>query len=404
MKAWMLAFQYLWSRPLAAVLNLLLLTLGLASITVLLLTRAQIDRAFDRDLAGIDLVVGAKGSPLQLILAGVFHLDVPTGNIPVSEVRALERLPLVAQVIPLSLGDSFRGFRVVGTTHAYIEHYQASWASGGPWHQPMEVALGAQVAQRLGLKLGERFVGSHGLGGGGHQHEQHPFTVAGVLRPCTCVLDRLILTDTRSVWQVHDQALTGDTPLDAQDMAALEEDREFTIALLRYRSPLAAVSLPRQVNSQTSMQAAAPAVEITRLLRMVGVGSDVLRAFAVVLLVSAGISVFIALWSAVRERQADLAMLRMLGASPRRLAALMLFEAWWLALLASWAGVGLGHLLTGLIGLLLQDQQSLAVSGWVWEPWEWAVPGMAVLVASLAALLPMWHAYRMDPLRLLHER
>lgn len=404
MKVWALAFQYLWSRPQAAVLNLLLLTLGLASITVLLLTRAQMDRAFERDLAGIDLVVGAKGSPLQLILAGVFHLDVPTGNIPVAEVRALEKQPLVAQVIPLSLGDSFRGFRVVGTTHAYFEHYQAAWASGGPWRQPMEVALGASVAARLGMKVGDRFVGSHGLGEGGHQHEQHPFAVAGVLQSCACVLDRLILTDTRSVWLVHDQALTGDTPLDAQDMAALEEDREFTIALVRYRSPLAAVSLPRLVNSQTSMQAAAPAVEITRLLRMVGVGTDVLRAFAVVLLVSAGISVFIALWAAVRERQADLAMLRMLGAPPWRLAALMLFEAWWLALLASLAGLGLGHGLTGLVGWMLQAQQSLALSGWVWEPWEWAVPGLAMMVASLAALLPMWHAYRMDPLRLLQDR
>ena len=117
-----LAWRYLWSRPLAAALNLLLLTLGLAAITLVLLVSTQLDRAFERDLEGIDLVVGAKGSPLQLILAGVFHIDVPTGNIPLQEVQALQKNPLVAQVIPLSLGDSYQGFRIVGTTPDYITH------------------------------------------------------------------------------------------------------------------------------------------------------------------------------------------------------------------------------------------------------------------------------------------
>ena len=114
-----LAWRYLWSRPLGAALNLLLLSLGLASITFLLLLGHQLGRAFDRDLAGIDLVVGAKGSPLQLILSGVLHLDVPTGNVPLQAVQALEQNPLVASVIPISLGDSFQGFRIVGTSHAY---------------------------------------------------------------------------------------------------------------------------------------------------------------------------------------------------------------------------------------------------------------------------------------------
>ena len=116
------AWRYLWSRPLAAALNLLLLSLGLASMTFLLLVSHQIDTAFERDLAGIDVVVGAKGSPMQLILSGVFHLDVPTGNVPLAAVQELEAHPQVARVIPVSLGDSFRGFRIVGTRPAYIEN------------------------------------------------------------------------------------------------------------------------------------------------------------------------------------------------------------------------------------------------------------------------------------------
>ena len=140
-----LAWRYLWSRPLGAALNLLLLSLGLASITFLLLLGHQLQRAFERDLAGIDLVVGAKGSPLQLILSGVLHLDVPTGNVPLQAVQALEQNPLVASVIPISLGDSFQGFRIVGTSHAYPAHYQASLAQGSLWQAPMQAVLGASA-------------------------------------------------------------------------------------------------------------------------------------------------------------------------------------------------------------------------------------------------------------------
>ena len=125
-----LSWRYLWSRPLATALNLLLLALGLASMAFVLIARDQVDRAFERDLAGIDAVVGAKGSPMQLILAGVFHLDVPPGNIPLAEANQLAQHPQVAQLIPLSLGDNLGGFRIVGTTHDYPAHYGARLAQG----------------------------------------------------------------------------------------------------------------------------------------------------------------------------------------------------------------------------------------------------------------------------------
>lgn len=395
-----LSFRYLWSRPLAALLNLLLLTLGLASITLVLLVSEQIDRAFERDLAGIDLVVGAKGSPMQLILAGVFHIDVPPGNIPLDEVRALQKNPQVAKLIPLSLGDSFRGFRVVGTTGDYVTHYGARIAQGSLWARPMEAVLGAQAAQATGLLPGNQFKGAHGLGAGGHEHGDSPYTVVGVLAACGCVLDRLILTATESVWQVHEKA----TAVDDADRKALEAEREITMALITYKSPLAAVSFPRFVNTTTEMQAAAPAVEITRLLRMVGVGTEVLRGFGAVLLLTAALSVFIALWNAVRERRADLAMLRMLGARPAKVAGLLLCEALWLAILASALGLLGGHLLTGLVGYLLQAEKSLALTGWLWLAQEWWIVAAAAGVAVLSAMIPTVSAYRVDVAQLLNSR
>ena len=394
------SWRYLWSRPLAAALNLLLLTLGLASITFLLLVSHQISQAFDRDVAGIDVVVGAKGSPMQLILSGVFHLDVPTGNVPLAAVKELEKHPQVAKVIPISLGDSFRGFRIVGTTPDYIHHYDAQLAQGALWSKPMQAVIGAQVAQQTGLKVGDSFTGTHGLGGGGEEHKLSPYVVSGVLAASHTVLDRLVLTATESVWQVHET----DTALDDDDRKVLEEEREITLALIQYKTPLAAVTFPRYINSSTEMQAAAPALEITRLLSMVGVGTDVLRALAGVLLLTAGLSVFIARWGAVRERRADLALLRMLGAPPARVAGLLLCEALWLALLATVLGVLTGQGLTALLAWTLQLEKSVLIGALSWPVELVSVPVLALGVALASALLPAWEAYRVSVFELLQSR
>ena len=403
MNVFTLSWRYLWSRPLATVLNLLLLALGLASMAFVLIARDQVDRAFERDLAGIDLVVGAKGSPMQLILAGVFHLDVPPGNIALADVQQLQQHPQVAQLIPLSLGDNVEGFRIVGTTAAYPAHYGATLASGALWQEPMQAVLGAQVAARTGLQLGQGFVGAHGLGAGGAVHAEAAYTVTGVLKPCGCVLDRLVLTATESVWKVHDDMHATDD-MDDEDRAALAADREITLALITYSTPLAAVGFPRFVNDSTAMQAAAPAVEITRLLSMVGVGTRVFQGLGVVLLGVAALSVFIALWSAVRERRTDLAMLRMLGASPQKVGALLLCEALWLAALACVLGLLVAHGLVVLLGGMLVAEQSLAITGWQWVHTEVWVPVLAAGVALLAAGFPALSAYRLDVTQLLNSR
>lgn len=400
MKTILLSWRYLWSRPLAASLNLLLLTLGLTAITFVILASHQISRAFERDLAGIDLVVGAKGSPMQLILSGVFHIDAPTGNIPLAAVKALEANPQVGKLIPLSLGDNFRGFRIVGTSLSYVSHYGATLADGVLWAKPMQAVIGAQVAKQTGLRVGDNFAGSHGLGAGGESHGKAVYSVVGVLAASTSVLDRLILTGTESVWQVHES----DTALDAEDQKILEEEREVTMALIQYKSPLAAVTFPRFVNATTEMQAAAPALEITRLLSMLGVGTDLLKVLAGVLLLTAGLSVFIALWSAVRERRADLALLRMLGAPPRKIAGLLLCEAMWLALMACSLGLLAGQGLMALTALAMQLDKSIALGLFAWPAELFFVPLLALGVACGASSLPAWEAYRVSVFELLQSR
>ncbi|MDR7332539.1 ABC transporter permease [Roseateles asaccharophilus] len=391
-----LAWRYLWSSPLTTALNLLLLTLGLAAVTFVLRAGAQVEAGLKRDLAGIDLVVGAKGSPMQIMLAGVFHLDAPTGNIPMATLELLEKQPLVAQAVPLSLGDAFRGHRIVGTTPAYVDLYGARVAQGAMWTKPMQAVLGAEVARSTGLRIGDRFAGSHGLGAGGGEHGEHQFEVVGVLADSGSVLDRLMLTDLASVWEVHDEHHADEEAHDDHD-----EHRETTLILVRYRSPLAAAMLPRWVNAQDGLQSAAPALETARLMRLVGAGTEVLRGFGVVLLIAAGLSVWVALLHAVRARQADLAMLRMLGAPARRVAALIALEALLLAALAAALGLTAGHGLVAVLERLLAERQSLRLGTLGWSDAEWLVPLLAGGLALLAAAWPAWRAYRLDVTTLL---
>ena len=198
-----LSIAYIRARALTSTLLVVLLALGVATISLLLHVSHQAEERLTRDARGFDLVVGAKGSPLQLILSSIYHMDIPTGNISVSEANRLRKNRKVAEAIPLALGDTYRGFRIVGTETSYIKHYQAELAEGELFTAPMQAVIGARVARETALSAGGTFAGSHGLSGGGEEHADTPYMVVGRLKPTGTVLDRLILTPVESVWQVH---------------------------------------------------------------------------------------------------------------------------------------------------------------------------------------------------------
>jgi putative ABC transport system permease protein len=393
-----LSTSYLRARPLQTALSLLLLALGVGTIVLLILVVSQLEERMLRDARGIDLVVGAKGSPMQLMLAGIYHLDAPTGNIPLAAARELEKNRLIKKSIPLALGDSWKGYRIVGAPKTYAEHYDAKLGSGRFYDKTLEAVLGGEVAARTGVGVGEHFKGAHGIGAEpGDEHEDQ-YTVVGVLQKTGTVIDRLVLTSIESVWQVHEEH---QGPEDEADRKALEEAREVTVLLVQYASPLAAATLPRQINSKSELQAASPAYETARLFSIIGVGVEALRAFALVLMLAAGLSVFIALYTALEERRYDLAVMRTLGASPGKLFGLLLAEGVFLALFGALIGLALGHGLTAALGVWLESQRQYPVSGLRWRPEELWLVGVAVGVGLIAALLPAWRAYRTDVSRTL---
>ncbi|MBV8938744.1 MAG: FtsX-like permease family protein [Alphaproteobacteria bacterium] len=396
-----LSFAYLRYKPLAAAVNIVISASGIALIAALLLIRSQAQVEFGRNLEGIDLVVGAKGSPLQLILSAVFHADIPTGNIPLAEAEKLQAHPLVGQVIPEALGDNFQGFPIVGTEPAYAAHYGAKLQPGGRWwSQPMEAVLGAETARKSGMTPGASFTGSHGLAAGGEEHKEFPYRVVGVLQPSGTVIDRLVLTSVESVWRIHEHHHhdDGDAGEEAEEKerAPGSGGREITALLIHYQSPLAAATLPRLVNASTSLQAASPAFEAARLNNLLGAGAEALEALGGLLILLAGFGVFAGLYNAMDERRYDLALLRSFGARPTRLFALTLTESAMIALLGCVLGLALGHLCTHLAGAWLASSRHLRLTGAILLPEEAWLVLSAFALAAFAAALPALRAYRTD--------
>ena len=378
-------------RPLQTVLAVVLLALGVATLTFVILVQGQLSRQLARDARGIDLVVGAKGSPLQLILSALYHVDVPTGNVPLAALDQLRRNRLVAQVIPVSLGDNHQGFRIVGTEPALIENYGARYASGGPWSGPMQAVIGAEVARVTRLAVGGALNGTHGLAQGGAVHEEARYEVVGVLAPSGTVLDRLILTDKASVWRVHE----GD-PADDAERRVLEDEREVTALLVRYASPMAVAIVPRQVNAESRLMAASPANELARLFAVMGVGIDTMRVFGGVLVASSLLALFVTLYNALEERRYDIAIMRLLGASRARVGMLLLIEAWLLAAVALLAGLALGLAAVAAVGGWLAQSRAFAVSPSALTGDLLWIAIVAIAAATLAAAIPAWRASRME--------
>ncbi|HSJ66848.1 MAG TPA: FtsX-like permease family protein [Anditalea sp.] len=394
-----LSWKYLISKPLNTGLNILLLALGLSVITVLILMQHQFESKLSKGAEGIDLVVGAKGSPLQLVLSSVYHIDFPTGNIPLNEAQRLSKNRLVKNAIPMGLGDNYQGFRIVGTNYEYIALYQAEFASGQLWKKPFEVVLGSAVADRLELSLGDTFVGSHGISAGSHDHDEHHYIVSGILASGDNVLDNLILTSIESVWLSHAEEHDHDAfeaDVVTTGLPESEEEREITTLLLQYRNPIAAVQLPRFINSRTSMQAASPAFEINRLFELLGVGVSLMQGLAIAIIFIAGLSIFIALYNSMKERKYDLAVMRTLGASKGQLFFHIILEGLILTFIGAVVGIIMGHLFLSILVSMDEQGAISGISAWVWLPDEVYIILYALGVGILASIIPAWRAYKTD--------
>ena len=429
-----LSWKNLTNNALSMLLSLILFALGVGLISLLLLLNSQLDEKFDKNMADIDLVIGAKGSPLQMILCNMYHIDSPTGNISIKAARPFmnPKHPLIKSAIPLSLGDSYKGYRIVGTTHELPDSlYNGKLASGVLWKADMDVNIGAAVAEDLNLKLGDTFFSSHGLNDDDiHVHDEgQSFKVVGIFEPGGTVLDQLILTTPQSIWKVHDHEDAPPVPLGEEDgrhdhdhdheghdhdhdhehdhsedattaeLPLMEQvDKEITSLLVRYRSKTnwRALNLLRNINENTDMQGASPAYEVARLINMMGAGERLLRVIALIIVFVSGISIFISLFKSLRERKNELALMRVMGASRGKLFGLVILEGLLLAIIGYIIGIALSHIGMELLAGVMKDSYRYTFTGWTFMKEEIYLFFGALAIGFIAALIPAVQAANTD--------
>ena len=410
-----LSLKNILNKPLTLVLNLVLFSLGVGLISLLLLVNVQLEDKFQKNFAGIDLVIGAKGSPLQLILSSLYHLDSPTGNMPISESKAFlnPKHPIFKKVVPLSLGDSHRGYRIVGTNVSFVDLYEAKLIEGKMFEENMEVVVGATVAENLKIKTGDQFQSSHGLIEDENlvHEDAKPFLVKGILGKTGSVIDQLIVTKTQSVWAVHEDHDHADETeeehaahldhdheyAEEEKPLAAYEDQSITSLLVQFRGRnIQALNMARNINENTNFQAATPAIEINRLYTLLGVGEEALKALAMLIIFVSGLSIFISLFSSLRERKYELAVMRTLGARPGFLFQLIIFEGIVIAVLGFLCGIALSHGSMIILADFLEKSYRYDFSASLFLMEEIYLFGGSLIIGIIAAIIPAFQASKTD--------
>jgi putative ABC transport system permease protein len=290
------------------------------------------------------------------------------------------------------MGDNYQGFRIVGTNKKYFDHFKTQIASGKMFKGNLEVIIGASTAKNANLKIDDTFASSHGLDSEGEKHEESSYKVVGILEYNNSVVDNLILTSLNSVWNIHEHKDENHEDKEADSTVK----REITSAIIKFRSPMGMMTLPRNINQNSKLQAAVPAIEVNRLFELLGIGIEGLQFLAAVIMLISGISVFVSLYNSLKERKYEMALMLSMGASRTRLFLMLLLEGIILSLLGFIAGIALSRIGIYLISNALSKKFHFDVSQFSLQTGEIYLFFGALLVGILAAALPSIGIYRIN--------
>ena len=402
-------------RMLNSMLSILLTAFGVSIALIISQFGDHIKKRLTLDGKGIDIVVGAKGSPLQLILSSVYHIDIPTGNIDYKLAKKITKLPEIKKSIPLALGDNWKGYRIVGTTKEYIQHYNARIDKGRLWNNKFETIVGSSID----LKINDEFIGAHGLLEEGTPHHDNKYKVIGILKKTGTVLDRLIITSLDSVLEIHglenieskngihkhkehDHEKSVDKHKNTIDKHDSLKSPEVSALLITTKSPISNINLPRLINRESSLQAANPALEITRLISMLGLGSKSFTVISIILILISALSIFAGLAGNMENRIGDLSILRAIGYSKKRIFKIVALEGIMIVITGLIFGIIMGLLgfmiIAEIITPLNTSQASISLS------LNFYLIILIVLFTGLvAALFPAYYYSKLSVAKLLSK-
>jgi putative ABC transport system permease protein len=395
------ARKNIFHKPLNAILSIVLLASGVAIISLLLSLQNQFENTFSRNLKGTDLVMGAKGSPLQIILSALYQIDNPTGNIKYNEAKRWMKHPFVKEAIPLAYGDSYMGYNIVGTETSYINKHNATLQKGKLFENVFEVVVGNKIAKKLNLEIGFTFYGNHGLVSNDEEtaHTNHQYKIVGILNATETVIDNLILCNNESVWAMHEEEEEHHHH-DAEDETEhvhSENEKEITAVLFEFKNKMAIIQWPRLINENTNMIIASPAIEINRLFSLFGIGFETLQYLAWGIIIISFLSIFISLYNRLKERKVELALIRTAGATKFQVFVLVLVESLWLCVIGFITGFIAGKFSLYLISSATEEQLKLSFTAIKFiEKDEVLLFLLIIILGFAAALIPAIKAYRMN--------
>ena len=406
----LVAVRNLAEKPVQNLLIGLIVAAAVMLSTIVVMLSQGIQAGLIKATEPFDLIVGAKGSPYQLVLNTVFLQDSPLGNISYEEYEKIENNPLVEAAVPLGFGDSFRGHRIVGAGKELFTHTsrkgQPAWlelGEGKPFAAPFEAVLGAKTAKDLGLKLGDTFVSVHGtVEMNAERHAHSPYTVAGILKPVEGPYDQAILVSIESIWKVHEHGheQAADKP-DEHEQDTVEEpghihsEGDVTAVMIKPKGYAEAMRLYQQYQKDTGVQLVFPAQVIVRLFSFMGQGEQVLNAITWSVLAMAVCTVALSIYWSSLSRIREKVILRVLGARAGDLFIIVFTEGAILSVTATLAGLLGGHgLFVLLASSLLQHTAITVPTGWALAE---AYLGLLSVAASLAAsAIPAFLTYKAE--------
>ena len=403
MNIFKLSLKNIFNKPLSSTISLALLILGIGIISLLLQLNTLIKDQMDNNLKGIDMVVGAKGSPLQLILSSVYHIDSPTGNISLEEAEKISKNRMVGSSIKLLYGDNFKGYRIVGTEKKFIELYNGKIKKGKNLSKPFEVLVGSKVYSKLKIDIGDDLISSHGLRETGESHDDKSFKVVGLLEPSNSVIDQLIITLPQSVWDVHGNHHHEEEHEHDHDEEHQHDGREITAMLIKFKSPMNIIQFPRQINETTNLQAAVPSYEISRLFKLFGFGIETLSYLANLIIVVSGFSLFINLFNSMRERKYEMALIRTLGASRLQLSTMIIFESIILTISGFILGLLFSRFGVMFVSSLMEESINYNLSSFKILNEEYWLLLLSVIIGLMASLIPAVQVYKMNISKILAD-
>ena len=403
MNIFKLSIKNIISKPLSSLLSLALLVFGIGIISLLLQLNSLIKTQMDNNLKGIDMVVGAKGSPLQLILSAVYHIDSPTGNISVEDAKKIKNNRMVGSSIDLLYGDNYKGYRIVGTDDEFLDLYDAKIKDGRKWENPFEVVVGSKIYSNLGLKLDDELISSHGLRETGEAHGDQLFKIVGLLEPSNSVIDQLIVTSPESIWDLHgEHDHSGEEHDDEHDHEHDDEhdhehdDEEITAMLIKFKNPMNIIQFPRQINEETNLQAAVPSYEISRLFKLFGFGIETLTYLAYLIIIVSAFSLFINLFNSMRDRKYEMALIRTLGSSRSQLSFMIIFESLILTTVGFLLGLLVSRLGVMFVSSLMEESLNYNLNSFGILNEELWLLILSIFIGLISSIIPALQVYNLN--------